>query len=299
MDTTTQMSLLTRIDWCKYGFSNKSIDEILEVIKTGEMLLNDDDLGSYTLRQITEAIRFETDCNKQNEWKAKYLPAATYNGVWDGNQISVYSCYTALDFDHIGSNEAMLITFNWLKLTSCVRAVFRTLKPYRLKAIIQHDNTDPSLHKDMYGQLVQKFGLKLLDTSCADLSRRNYLVWDKDIWINPNVIPFHYIPTTSQQQVKAILHSGNQMKSPQSIINILNSSWRKNHSEFWKEHYRANSIFKCACLLCEYGVPIDLSLHYFKTGGWIADDFGEDEVIKQVNGAYKFRKNEYGTKDFY
>lgn len=97
MDNTTQMTLLTRIAWCKYGFSNKSIDEIFEEIRTGDMLLNDTDLGRYTLRQITEAIRLETDCNKQNEWKTKYLPAATYNGVWDGNKISVYSCYTALD----------------------------------------------------------------------------------------------------------------------------------------------------------------------------------------------------------
>lgn len=254
MEKQESITLLNRINWCKYGFSNKSISEILEIIKTGNMRLCDNNLRSYTLRQITETIRLESDCKKQKEWKAKYLPAVTYNGVWDGNKISNYSSYTALDFDHIESNEAMLITFNWLKLTPCVLAVFRTLQQYRLKAIIQHDNIDPSLHKDMYGQLVQKFGLKLLDTSCADLSRRNYLVWDKDIWINPNVKPFHYVPTTSLRQVKPMLHSCNKVKSPQSIINILNSSWKKNHPEFWKEHYRANSIFKCACLLCEYGV---------------------------------------------
>ena len=53
MDNRRQMTLLTRIDWCKYGFSNKSIDEIFEEIRTGDMLLNDTDLGSYTLRKIT------------------------------------------------------------------------------------------------------------------------------------------------------------------------------------------------------------------------------------------------------
>lgn len=49
MDNTKQMTLLTRIDRCKYGFSNKSIDEIFEEIRSGDMLLKDDNIGSYTL----------------------------------------------------------------------------------------------------------------------------------------------------------------------------------------------------------------------------------------------------------
>ena len=41
-------------------------------------------------------------------------------------------------------------------------------------------------------------------------------------------------------------------------------------------------------------------LDYFLNGGWVADDFSENEVIKQVNGAYeyKLKRKEYDIKEF-
>lgn len=305
-----KITQFNRINWSRYGFTDRSINDILEDIRKGDLMLYDYQLGNYSLKQITHAIRQEQDVNKQSDWKEKFLPAVTFNGTWDGDKISNYSCYTALDFDHITSTEQKNNTIQSLKQCSCVLAVFSTLKPFRLKAIILHDNQNPALHKDMYNQLINKFGITLLDTSCSDLSRKNYLVWDKDIWINPNPIPFHYAPCQTfppvchgasepLKQAKSKTYSGNKQKSPQSIINILNSSWRKNHPEYWMIGHRAECVFKCACLFCEYGVPLKMAEDYFLNGGWLADDFGENEVIKHVNGAYKYNKGIYGTKEFY
>lgn len=294
------MTILERINFSKFNLRQTSIQEVLNIIRNGDYQLYDRELGNYSLAKITNAIRTQSDSERQNDWKAKYLPAVSINGTWDGNGISDYSCYTVLDFDYINSEEDMTNTFRYLRTIPYVVAIFRTLKPYRLKAIIKHDNTDPSLHKDMYSQLVNLFGASLLDTSCSNLSRKHYLVWDKDIWINSSPVPFHY----RVQQIKTKEHmptnsnKTSRNKSPQSIISILNSSWHKNHPDYWKEGNRANSIFRCACLLCEYGVPEEMSEYYFLNGGWIADNFDENEVIKQVHGAYRYKKEEYGTKEF-
>lgn len=299
------MTIAKRLQWTKFNLENKSLEEILGIIKTGNMALTDEQLGNYTLKDITEAIRKESDSTKQNEWKRLYVPVVTINGTWDGSRITQYSPYTALDFDNITSEADMMIAQNQLTQQPSTVAVFRTFKPYRLKAIIKHDNIDPAKHKDVYEQLMNLYGTGFLDESCKDLSRKTYLVWDENLWINPQPVAFHY----TQQQNRVIQSNqtshttkgyilNGKRKSPQSIINILNSSWRNKHPEYWQKGYRANSIFSCACQLCEYGVPQDMSESYFLNGGWIADDFDENEVIKQVSGAYNYKQKEYGIKNF-
>ena len=277
----------------------KSFDEIIDIIRFGDLKLYDPECGSYTLKMITEAIRNEPNPNRQNEWKARFLPIVTFNGIWDGEKISMYSNITALDFDYINSDNDLLNTMTMLKSAPYVAAIFRTFKLRRIKALVMHDNTDPTKHQEMYGQLIDLFGASGIDGSCKDLSRKSYLPWDKDIWVNTHCTPFHFI--TSQDSItpktlsKTII---GKSRSPQSIVNILNSSWQKNHPEYWQIGYRASSIFKCACQFCIYGVPQEIAEEYFLNGGWISDDFAEGEILKHVRGAYNYNKNQYGSKDF-
>lgn len=295
------LSYFDRIDWCHFGYHNISLEEIFQIIRTGELVLTDMANDTFTLRQITEAIRQQPDYNLKNAMKSAYCPAITVNGTWDGLRINNYSQYTALDFDNIKSPQDMDFKMATLRFKPYVVALFRTFKPHRFKAIVKHNNTDPAQHKDMYEQIMMDCGADDLDASCKDLSRRTYLVWDEGIWVNPDAVPFEYVPSKpSVQQAMPVAHRSGKRKSPKSIISILNSSWHKNHPEYWKVGNRANSIFQCACQLCEYGVPEDMILDYFIGGGWIADDFSESEVIKQVEGAYdyKTRRNEYDIKEF-
>ncbi len=297
---TQEVSILQRIDWVKFGFQNKSISEIFEIIRNGDYALSDDSIGDYSLRDITNAIRSKTDESIQNEWKHRYLPVVTFNGLWmNGVGVHQYSNYTALDFDYIASAEERENVKARLMATPCAVAVFRTLKPNRLKAIILHDNADPSKHKDLYEQLMKKFGLKLVDDSCKDLNRRNYLVWDESIWVNPAPIAYHYTPTLvlPTQKQTAVTRSGKQ-KSPQSIISIMSKNWGEKRKDwsFWHEGIRNKTVFQCACMLCEFGVPQDMAEDLFID--WAEDGFDDEEIVKHVEGAYNCKKNEFGSRIF-
>lgn len=293
------LTIAQKLTYTKYGLKEKPISDILQMIHCGDMLLFDSECGYYDLRKITEAIRNQPDPKIQNEWKARFLPVAFFNGIWDGAKISAYSCITALDFDNINTEEELNNTIASLKSAPFVLAIFRTFKPMRIKALIMHNNTDPAKHTEMYEQLTRLFGINLLDTGCKDLSRKTYLPWDEDIWVNHNCSKYQFVPNTPSVTAQAkMTYQGTKSKSPHSIINILDSSWRKNHPDYWKEGNRAQSIFKCACQFCEYGVPQDMAEDYFLNGGWIANDFTADEVIKHVRGAYGCNKNNFGSKDF-
>jgi len=301
----TNLSMATRLQYTKFGLIEKSVYDVIEIIRTGDMQVIESVYGGYSLKDITVAIRCEPDPNRQNEWKERFLPVVFFNGVWDGAKIGEYSNCTVLDFDHIGTDAQLDQILTRLKSTPFVLAVFRTFKPRRIKALVMHDNTDPARHREMYEQLIGHFGADGIDQSCKDISRKTFLPWDEDIWVNPNCQPYHFVPSMILPQKchspLAVINGTQKQrkpKSPQSIINILNSSWRAKHPEFWRVGYRANSIFKCACQFCEYGVPQDMAENYFLTGGWINDDFTEEEVFKHVRGAYGYNKDRYGSKVF-
>ncbi len=287
---TNLLTLSQRLNWTKFNLETKSLAEILNIIKHGTYILHDDGLGDYKLKDITEAIREEANEQIQNDYKSKYLPVVHFNGVWDGAKISDYSNITALDFDLIQSEIQSKQIMDGLKNSSCVVAAFRTFKKYRLKAIILHDNTDPLKHKDLYEQLMIHFGVGNLDESCKDLSRKTFLAWDEDLWINPTPKPFHYEPKAQGMMFpSSCVSSQKKIKSPYSIRNILNSSWRRNNPEYWQKGQRATSIFKCACQFCEYGVPQGMAEEYF-VNNWLDFDMPESEIIGHVNGAYRSAK---------
>lgn len=292
-----ELSIANRLNWTKFNLETKKLSEILDIIKGGLYQLHDYSVGNYTLKDITKAIRNETDERIQNEMKAAYLPVVTLNGIWDGLRISQYSNVTALDFDYIYTEDDSKQMMERLIRSPYVVAVFHTFKKFRLKAIILHDNADPLMHKDMYEQLMTQFGISNLDESCKDLSRKTYLVWDEEIWINPSPVPFHYEPTGQQIPTQqSCIPLGKKSKSPFSIVNILNSSWKRQHPEYWQKGNRAISIFKCACQFCEYGVPQYMAEDYFLKN-WEEDDLHETEIRGHVNGAYESAK--YGSKNFY
>ena len=162
-----------------------------------------------------------------------------------------------------------------------------------LKALILHDNTDPDRHRDLYTQLLDKFNVAGKDSACKDMARRNYLSYDPDIWMNPNPVTFHYIPTV-RAQGKVIQPHAERKVSDKSIINIINSLWKKNNPEYWKEGNRAESIFKLACLMCKWGVDESLAIGYF-TEGWKSPTMSEEEILGHVRNAYRAEKNNFGT----
>ena len=295
-----QITKLERVNYTKCNMTYVTVKEIVNLIQTGNMVLYDNEFGNYTLRQAIEHIRSLKTHAEQQQWKLRLLPAVAYNGTFsevNRNGLVQYSDITALDFDNILSYDEMCHLRNWLIKEPCVCCVFVTPSGKGLKALVLHDNTDPAMHGDLYDQLLQKFNVASKDLSCKDLARRNYLSYDPNIWTNPNPVPFHYVPTIKAVMTKQTNVSSGKKISGRSIINIMNSSWKKNHPEYWQEGHRAMSIFSLACQLCKWGVDGNLAMEYF-VDGWESESMTENEIIGHVRNAYKAEEKNFGKENF-
>lgn len=183
-----RVSLFKRITDVKNPI-NYNLDDILEIIKTGT---------EFDLKKKVQDVRNAKDKDEKDE-KKKRIPAATVNGTFESknkNCLLVYSSYTALDFDHIPEDEMQDFIDN-LKKSPHVYAGFRTSSGEGYKAIILHDNLEPLYHDDLYEQLLEYYNCEVKDTSTRDLARGNYLSYDPDLWINPDAVPFHFVPSTT------------------------------------------------------------------------------------------------------
>ncbi len=308
-DFMTNVTLTQRINYTKFNLGYGTVDDVMKIIREGNILMNDYEIGQYSLKWAVEFIRSLNTHAEQQQWKERLLPAVAYNGVFsevEKHHIMQYSNVTAMDFDKIKSYGEMEHLRNRLIKTPCVCCVFVTPSGKGLKALVLHDNTDPAMHEDLYEQLLQKFNVASKDKSCKDLARRNYLSYDPNIWTNPNPVPYHYVPSTKttiqvqqvmQTQPKNHYAKAGKRLSDKSIINMMNSVWKKNNPEYWQEGHRACSIFKLACWFCKWGVDEDLALEYF-IKGWESDTMTEDEISGHVTNAYKTEKDNFGTVDF-
>lgn len=292
------VTFVNRINHVKYNLDYWTVDDVVQIIRTGSMKLYDREYGSYTLRQAIEHIRTLPEKDKR-VWKERLLPAVAYNGKFaevSHTGLIEYSCMTAMDFDHIATPDEMIHLRNRLVKTPCVLMVFVTPYGHGLKALVLHGNTDKDRHVDLYEQLLQKFNVASKDVDCKDISRRHYLSYDPNIWVNPNPVPFHYVPTVNSQ-VKTVGHHNGKSVSDQSIISIMNSVWKKNNPEYWQEGNRASSIFKLACMMCKWGVDEDLATDYF-IKGWVNATMSEKEIQSHVGNAYKAEEQNFATIEF-
>lgn len=292
-------TLTEKINWTKYNLVYPELGDIIQMIRTGNMQLHDNEFDGYTLKQAIEHIRSVAPSDMQ-KWKARLLPAVSYNGTFrelNSAGLIEYSRVTALDFDHIVTPCDMYSLENRLKITPCVLSVFITPSGRGLKALIWHDNTDPAKHGDLYEQLLNKFYVANgSDASCKDLARRNYLSYDPYIWINPSPEPFHYEPII-KPQIQMPQSFGTGTVSDKSIISIMNSVWKRNNPDYWEKGKRANSIFRLACRMCKWGIDEGLATEYF-IDGWEDDTMDEKEIRSHVSNAYKAEEKNFGTLIF-
>lgn len=299
MKELIKFAFLKRINYVTYNLNSITLTEAMEYVRNGNMTLYDKEYGNYTLRQAIEYIR-RADEKDREALKFRLLPAVAYNGIFhyvDAKGIDEYSCITAMDFDHISTQDELVHLRNRLIKTPCVVCVFVTPSGRGVKALVLHDNTDPDKHTDLYNQLLDKFNVASKDTGCKDLARRNYLSYDPDIWVNPNPTPYNYIPSLAQHSKPIPSPCRNKKVSDRSIISIMNATWKRKNPEYWMEGSRASSIFKAACLMCRWGVDESLASEYF-VNGWESDTMSEKEILEHVGNAYKAEQDNFGTWEF-
>lgn len=244
------------------------VDKLLEIIR---------DDTYFHLKLKVETVRSAGTKDEKNRKKA-LLPVVTWNGTFKSrhkNECTIYSSYTALDFDHIEPKD-MPAFVRWLQGFPCVYAYFVTPGGTGYKAIILHDNCEPLYHYDLYGQLLKMFDCPWIDNSTTDLARGNYLSYDPTLWKNPNPIPFHFVPETpepvipntmtetvirdvqgepvlvrDESWVEGFLNRLNrQVISDDNIIRILRKTWNGKSLS----NGRNNTAMSYAGILCKAGV---------------------------------------------
>ena len=244
------------------------VDKLLEIIR---------DDTYFHLKLKVEAVRSAGTKDEKNRKKA-LLPVVTWNGTFKSrhkNECTIYSSYTALDFDHIEPKD-MPAFVRWLQGFPCVYAYFVTPGGTGYKAIILHDNCEPLYHYDLYGQLLKMFDCPWIDNSTTDLARGNYLSYDPTLWKNPNPIPFHFVPETpepvipntmtetvirdvqgepvlvrDESWVEGFLNRlDRQVISDDNIIRILRKTWNGKSLS----NGRNNTAMSYAGILCKAGV---------------------------------------------
>ena len=305
------ITFIKRANYTKFGFQTMTIDSALDFIKDGSLYLYDKEKGMYCLQHITEFIHMAKTKHQVQERKLKYLPAVSFNGVFkEGNLtndgLMVYSEFTALDFDGFSTQQGMMDIYDRLKATPCVYAVFITPSGWGLKAIIRHDNQDPKKHHNLYKQLLRKFQISQAtnDTSCCDLRRLSYLVYDPNIYINKNAVPFHFEfdPTLigpapfhfPMPSITQTTHNAETYVSDYSVMNILKYRCRQHHPEYYVEGNRRNGVFwfgtQCGRAGVDYQKGLDFTTKLYTSEEityTTGNEMPETEIAENFKSGYE------------
>lgn len=292
------------------SLSVKTIGQILTVIKNGNPEL---------ISQIT-AIRNLTSHQEQNEAK-KNLPVFCCNGTFhkrNNASLLQYSSFIAIDFDGFKTNDELLAYKEHLKTYPFVYAVFVSPSGMGLKAIVQHNNTNPAHHYNLFVQLHRVFGLgnTNFDTSVSDISRGTYFSYDPDLWQNPYCRQFDFVYDLGIGDKKNKVASGEKsvttasyqyetsdadrlmngifqgIMTDKQVINYMNNHFWKKQKEDYQEGNRQSSLLRKAAQLCKYGVLYENALEELKFRYCYAG-LEEEEVEGKV--AYCYSSNVFGS----
>ncbi len=316
-----EITLFGRINWTTYGLRTITVQEAINIIKDGTYQING---NMCTLREITSRIRNLPQGTDIQPIKQQYLPAVSFNGIYN-NGIVKYSNVTAMDFDHITSQAEYTDLYLRLMATKCVGWIYRTPSGHGLKALVLHDNTDPGKHGNLYSQLMKMFQAPYIktDPKCKDLSRRNYLCYDPDVWTNPSPEPYHFVydarydisaPVNTYGHSAKINQTGMQKVIPAetsgtlsdaSIMSMLKSRCKRFHPDYLVEGARRDGVYWFGTQASKAGVDYQHGLEYVNQlyhGNEITltrgGTFTDEEVTVNYTNGYKaetydeaFRKN--------
>ena len=292
-----KITLFARINWATYGLKTMTVQDAINIIRDGTYFINDTKRSgmSGSLKDITEQIQCQPDGVDLQAVKAQFLPAVSFNGVYN-NGVVKYSNVTALDFDHIPSQEAYSDLYGRLMATPCVGWVYRTPSGKGLKALVIHDNTAPDMHTNMYMQLMDMFKTPYIatDPKCKDLNRRNYLCYDPTVWTNPSPVPYHFEydakfdikplssctkgKTTFTSHTKSDIADG--LPSDASVMCMLKSRCKRFHPDYLKEGARRDGVYWFGTQASKAGVDYDYGLEF------VSDLYNSTEITLTRGGAF-------------
>lgn len=261
-----------------------NIDDVLEIIKTGN-----------------EGIKEKIKKYRKGKIGKDSLPGVCYNGVFNEKKntgLKIYSSFLALDFDNIQDPETLK---KKIKRFQFVYSAFVTPSAKGLKVIVLHDNFNPIDHEELYNQVIGRFkNYTGLDTCTKDIARCNFMSYDPNIYINPNAIPYHFVPSQNEplketemeyitmnndQPIIRKYSEGlteflgklhNSVISDEEILRKVKGKW----GVCVEEGERNNTSLTYSSILCRAGIEKDKALSFLQSL------FPGFDVFERINYAY-------------
>ena len=74
-------TLTEKINWTKYNLAYPELGDVIQMIRTGDMQLHDNEFGDYTLKQAIEHIRSVAP-GEHAEMESQTPARCAYNGTF-------------------------------------------------------------------------------------------------------------------------------------------------------------------------------------------------------------------------
>lgn len=326
--------MTTITDKISYYLSAK--DSQSTIYCTLSQVLADIKNGKY--QQQIDIVRNQKSIEKYKEEK-KNLPMFAVSGVFthrndDLANLQEYSNLMVADFDHFANRQDAL-SFKKLLIQYATRlhlwAVFESPSGLGVKAVLVHDNSNPSEHGRLFLQIKRDLFPKTpqFDMKCGNISRTCFVSYDPDLFINTDqtLEPYHFIPDNSivvPKQVKKtsgkyvkghtqkpFVHTPDQMilhtifdnkerselelkrDADSSLMDYLRKKWDKQFPDAYADGNRHKSILARGKTFCEVGILVDAAINQ------LVNTFGrhgiaEDEIINMVNYCYNTNEDAWG-----
>lgn len=303
---------------------------------TLSQVLTDIKNGKY--RHLIDIVRNQHSIEQYKEEKKK-LPMFAVSGVLahrndDIANLQEYSNLMVADFDHFATREDALDFKNKL-IQYATRlhlwAIFESPSGLGVKAVLVHDNADPSEHGRMFLQIKRDLfpNTPQFDMKCGNISRTCFVSYDPDLFINTDqsLQPYHFIPDCSIEVPKQVkrasgkyiqgssqkmfIHTSEQLllhsiidskerlglnlrrDADSSLMDYLRKKWDKQFPNAYDDGNRHKSILARAKTFCEVGILVEAAInHFVNTFG--RHGIAEDDIIDMVNYCYNTNEEVWG-----
>lgn len=277
-------------------------------------------MSSYQLKDKIEYVRKSPNEDIMKQRK-RYLPYITGNGIFSRRKndgLKKYNQMTVVDFDHVPTT--LMDDFrNYLCSHPFTHFLFTSPSGNGIKIFIRHDNTNSSIHVNLYPQIYRYYhdtlNIPYTDDCVKDLARTTYLSYDTDTFYNPNSEVFHFdfehidvveVPQAKPERsphvkldetmTKEMIAKNDRYQmtwKDKALMDYIDKYQWQHFTEDYEVGHRNDSLIKKATQLCRCGVDYELALWklnflYGRVG------VSKVDVEERVSYAYKNNGADFG-----
>ncbi len=285
-----------------------TLEVVIDAIRTGALPI--DGSSHETVKDVKRKIDCTLDPMLKDYYKDS-LPLFVAAGEFkhrSADGLEKYSHYMIADLDYKTPEAMKTRAEDWerFKTLPFVRVMF-TSPTGGIKLIIYHNNDNPELHKQLFGQVRAVINSDKWDTSGSDVARACFFSYDPDLYENPACEMFNFSPveediliaSPSTASSSSTTSSGTSTSSTPLVLPFLTESEEREaikKVQSWSNGnfpisrgFRHKHLYMFAQKLCLLGVSQQSALEYL-TLKYIGIDKGDEltgaEIVRLVENGY-------------